>query len=129
MDDGNQATLDAIDGRVDLHGPGILFVTAPHFTDNEWREWAPRVMVDGGEPRRIPFGTSFVAAPPGRRQVRIERGGLTNRHHRGIDLLVEVPTDGRVTLHVTAGVFADPPVVTPDSDGVGSVWVQSCGPE
>lgn len=101
-DSRNQVVLDAAAGRVALTGPGVVFVTAPHFADGEWREYAPCVRVDGGELQRLAFGTCGIEMASGIRRLFIASGApLSHRH--GVDVTVDVPTDGSVTLLVTDG--------------------------
>ena len=123
LDARNQAALDAVAGRVNLSGFGVVFVTAPHFVDGEWRDWVPRVRVDGGDPQRLPFGKSFIETMPGRRTLRIESGAPQLGPHDGTDVEVEVPSDGQITLHLKLEFFPyRPPEVTAAPDSADAVW-------
>jgi hypothetical protein len=106
--------------------PGVVFVCSPRFADGESRDWAPRVRVDDGQLQRVPFGTSFIEMEPGRRHVRIESGQPRLWAHRGVDVIVDVPADGRITLFVKCGYFGHQrPTVTPGPDSVAMVWLKA----
>jgi len=120
----NQADLDAIAGRVDLSGQGIVFVAS-----GEWQAWVFRVRIDDGEPYRLPFGTSFIEMEPGLHSLSLENGQPRPWHHRGVEIAVDVPTDGHVTLLVT-GVFPHHalPIVAPAPGSEGAVWLKAPEP-
>jgi hypothetical protein len=121
----NQAVLDALAGRVVLDGPGVVFITAPHFDDGEWSEWAPWVSVDGGDRRRLHFGKVFVMTAAGRRHLLVENGAPRLWRRAGIELIVEVPADGQVTLLVKGDLFRNQlPSVVPAPECTNSVWVK-----
>lgn len=121
----NQATLDAIADRVHITGPGIVFVSSPHFTDGEWSAFPPRVCVDGGPPHRLPFGTSFVEMAPGQRRLRFESGAPVPWRHAGIDTIVDVPVDGTVTLSVECQfIHIAAPVVSPGEGADDALWLK-----
>lgn len=122
-DSRNQVVLDAASDRVALTGPGVVFVTSPHFADGEWREYPPRVRVDGGETHRLAFGTCGIEMTPGVRHLFIASGApLSHRH--GVDVTVDVPTDGSVTLLLTDGFLPyQSPSVAPAPDSADRVRV------
>jgi hypothetical protein len=123
-DSWNQIDIDAATGRVELSGPGVVFFTSG------WalHTWAPQVRIDGGERQRLPVGTRFVQMTPGWHLLRFEKHLPRPWHHAGAELAVLVPTDGQVTLFVTAvGYGYGLPTVVPASGSEGAVWLK--GPE
>ncbi len=92
--------MDAIAGRYHVTGCGVLFEVSSQFREGEIEWWSPRVRIDGGPPRRIPIGSSFLSMNPGRHVVRVENGTPQPWRARGTEVIVQVPNEGYATLVV-----------------------------
>jgi hypothetical protein len=124
VDEWNQETMDALAGRVNVTGPGVMFVVS----NDGFQTYAPRVRIDGGERQRVPFGTSFRELTPGWHELRVENGTRQPWPHMGVEIAVRVPSDGHVTLLVTFVFPSQLPTVTPARGSEGAFLLRASRP-
>jgi hypothetical protein len=103
LDVHNQEVVDALLGRADIAGSGVLIVSRWSQGDaGGYRERWSHLRIDDGARSRLKWGSTFHELPPGPHRLQFGRRHLKNTW---AEIAVSVPVDAHVRLEYQPAVW------------------------